>query len=122
MTADNGTDDAAIQSMQARLDDLRGQRAMLDEQIRRYEGAIAALGGNPITTRLANKRSATAGKAILAALGTFKTPVRTEDLLDHDSLIHYSRHTLRGSLSELHRSGQIDGTRGPKGYIWEPPS
>ena len=119
-------DGDAIRAMQSRLDDLRGQRDELNEQvdavveqITRYEAAIGALTGD--FTKLPNRRSATAGKAIVAALGTFKSPVRTEDLLDHDSLIHYSRHTLRGALSELHRAGKITGTRAPKGFIWDPP-
>jgi hypothetical protein len=119
MTAADGIGDQdAARAMQSRLDDLRGQRADIDEQIRRYEGAIAALNGEYVRPR----SGATARKAIVAALATYKAPVRTEDLLDHEALVHYSRHTLRSALADLHHAGEITGTRAPKGFIWEPPA
>jgi hypothetical protein len=89
-------------------------------EIRRHEQALALLSGvDPVG--FVNRRSVTAGRAIVAALATFRAPVRTEDLLDHEALVHYSRHTLRGAVSELRKAGEITGTRGPKGYIWDPP-
>jgi hypothetical protein len=95
------------------------QRDALDQQIRRYQGAIAALNGDVVATR--TKSGKVAQKAILAALGTFTVPVRSEDLLDHDSLKHYSRHTLRTALADLNHQGKVTGTRAPKGFIWDPP-
>lgn len=113
-------DDGILVALQAELAELRAQRKVIDERIARCEAAVSALNGD--FHRLGGRRSATAGHAILAALSTFKGPVRTEDLLDQEGLGHYSRSTLRGALSELHRSGRlVPVERTPRGYIWEPP-
>lgn len=105
--------------LEAELIELIDQRRELDREIKRREGALDALRGAPIAPR---RSSPTARASILAALSTFRAPVHTSALLDHDLLVHYSRHTLRGALADLHRAGEIEGIRAPKGFIWKPAS
>ena len=119
MGAVRGSDQSEVVAadLRTQLDKLRTQREEIDEQILRYELALDALTGPP-----PSRRSPSSRKAVLAALATFTVPVRTEDLLDHDSLVHYSRHTLRSALADLRRTGDINGERAPKGFIWDPTS
>lgn len=117
MTLDN---DELLPALEERLAVMRAERDALDEQIRRHEAAVAALNGRT-PTKVRARSGEIARQAILAAWATHKAPVRTEDLLDHESLIHYSRNTLRSALADLHHLGKLSGTRGPKGYIWDPP-
>lgn len=113
------TDGRLIADMEALLQEWKGKRTEAEEQIARYETAIAALKG--ATVSWGHKRSSTAGRAILAALASFKAPISTQTLLDHPELSHYSRQTLRGALSELNRTGQVHAVeRTPHGFIWSP--
>jgi hypothetical protein len=92
----------------------------IDDEIARVEAAITTLLDKSRGRRRNGGRSNTAMVAILAAHATFNgTPVHSSTLFDHDDLVHYSRHTLRSALAELHRSGQLTPkSRAPKGYIW----
>ena len=100
------------------LADLVAQRKAIDERIVRLRAALSALTDDTLPTV---RPPSTAGVAILAALATFSDPVHSSTLMDHPSLMHYSRHTLRAALTQLRASGSIEGTRGPKGFIWQPP-
>lgn len=111
--------DDVTRTMQTELDAMEAERDVLEERIARYRAALQALNGERPGRRAG---SPSAGTALLAALATFDVPVKTERLLDHPDLVHYSRHTLRSALSELHHRGRVSGTRGPKGFIWEPQS
>lgn len=115
-----------VEQLQTQVETKRQQREehtraarQLDQDITRIEAAIAALSGEA-PGRFNNKRSRTAGMAILAAHTSFGgKPVNTSTLLDHEDLVHYSRQTLRGALSELHRGGQLTPReRSAKGFIW----
>jgi hypothetical protein len=100
------------------LAQLRVERARLDEEIARVEGAIAALDGHVVGRR---HGGSTARAAVLATLATFDEPVHTTTLLDHELLTHYSRHTLRAAIGELHKAGQMKSVeRTPRGFIWAP--
>jgi hypothetical protein len=113
--------DGISDALEAELAEMRAQREVLDEGIARREAALAALHGD-YAVNGKRRRPSTAGTAILAALTTFKGPVTSTALLDHESLTHYSRHTLRSALSELTRSGRLTPLeRGPHGFIWAPP-
>lgn len=105
--------------LERELAEMTEERDALNEQIKRYQLALAALDGT-VTGR--PRSGSTARTAILAALGSYTVPVHTSTLLDHESLVHYSRHTLRTALADLHHAGAIDGERGPKGFIWNPAS
>ena len=105
--------------LEAELHQLIQQRTELNAQIARYEGALASLDGRVPAQR---RTSPSVRGSVLAALGTFKSPVHTSRLLDHELLVHYSRHTLRSALADLHRAGEIEGERAPKGFIWNPKS
>ena len=114
------TDDDPVGLLSAKLADLVAQREALDEAIARHRLALAALTEDELP-RVTRRGPSTAGVAIVAALATFTEPVHSSTLMDHDNLTHYSRHTLRTALSELHRAGRIEGTRTPKGFVWQPP-
>ena len=113
------------ESIQAELDRLEAERAMMmqtvagiDREIVRFETALAALHGE-IAPNGRKRQAPTAGPAILAALQNFTGPVHTTTLLNHESLVHYSRNSLRKALEDLRRRGKITAAeRGPKGYIW----
>ena len=113
-------DDDPVGLLTERLADLVFQRDALDEAIARHRAALAALTG-PEVPRGGRARPSTAGVALVAALATFAEPVSSSRLMDHPDLTHYSRHTLRTALGELRQAGRIEGTRGPKGFIWQPP-
>ena len=87
------------------------RRDALDEEIIRYRAALDALGGD--IERLDQRRSATAGRAILAALGTFKGPVRAKRPAHAARSSTSHKQALRGSLASLRRANRITGTRGP---------
>jgi hypothetical protein len=115
---------ATIETMQRALDVMRERRDVVDREIARFEMALAALNGDP-RVRAQRRKGAqdapTRRTAILAALASFKAPVSSETLLDHSDLVHYSRNTLRRTLSELHAAGHVTAVeRTPKGFIWAP--
>jgi hypothetical protein len=105
--------------LEATLLDLTEERMALDREIAKRKAALDVLRGNVPPPR---RSSPTARRSLLEALATFDTPVHTTRLLDHELLVHYSRHTLRGALADLHRAHEIEGERAPKGYIWDPRS
>jgi hypothetical protein len=114
----NGAGDFALiaDQLDAQLAEAVQAKADAEVRIARLSAALAALNG----VTVGGGRSRTAGKAILAAHATFEgQPVTTERLLDHADLAHYSRHTLRGALSELHRTAKLmPKERLPKGFVW----
>lgn len=115
-----------IEGMQRALGAMRERRDALDREIARFESAISALNGDPRVRRQRRKGAQDAPTrriALLAALASFKAPVSTETLLDHPDLVHYSRNTLRRTLSELRDDGHATAIeRTPKGFIWAPPT
>lgn len=117
--SDNG--DQATQLLENQLQGAIAQRDGLNEQIARLRAALDLLNGNVPPPRV-NRASETVRKSVLAALGSFDGPVHTSRLLDHELLVHYSRHTLRSALADLHHAEMIQGDRAPKGFIWDPRS
>ena len=115
------TDDDPVGLLSAKLADLVAQREALDEAIARHRLALAALTEDELPRVARLRKPSTAGVALVAALATFAEPVSSSTLMDHPDLTHYSRHTLRTALGELRQAGRIEGTRGPKGFIWQPP-
>ena len=119
MATNDVPDDAVVAELRSRLETAQAERAQAQDEIERYTAAIAALTGERQDRR---SYRGTTGTAIVAALTTFAGPVSSETLLDHSSLAHYSRHTLRGALSQLKKDGRIQvAERTNRGYIWQPP-
>jgi hypothetical protein len=108
-----------IKDLDDQLIDLMEERDAINMQIAQVEAALAALNGKLPAPR---RSSPSARRALLSALASFDAPVHTSRLLDHELLVHYSRHTLRGVLTDLRRAGEISGERAPKGFIWDPRS
>jgi hypothetical protein len=108
-----------VSRLEDELMELNAQRAELDQKIKQLTTALGVMNGEMPAPR---RSSPTARRSLVAALASFDTPVNTSRLLDHDLLVHYSRHTLRSALTDLHRAGEISGERAPKGFIWDPRS